>query len=98
MSQRQDGAFFVLGAQNTSLETKLSGFSPQCPISGGRHLRAIGKRRSRDVRAATARGAFIRSKMLWEIALGVAGDASIPYFGNRDVAISIGNGSQAQFK
>ena len=45
------------------------------------------------------RGAqFIRSKMLWEIALGVAGDPSIPYFGNRDVAVYIGNGSQAEFR
>lgn len=45
------------------------------------------------------RGAqFIRSKMLWEIALGVAGDVSIPYFGNRDVAIYIGNASQAEFR
>jgi TRAP-type uncharacterized transport system substrate-binding protein len=45
------------------------------------------------------RGAqFTRSKMLWEIALGVAGDPSIPYFGNRDVAVFIGNGSQAEFR
>src|SRR3954447_18682765 len=44
------------------------------------------------------RGAqFIRSKMLWEIALGVAGDPSIPYTGNRDVAISVGNGSSEGF-
>jgi TRAP-type uncharacterized transport system substrate-binding protein len=45
------------------------------------------------------RGAqFTRSKMLWEIALGVAGDPSIPYFANRDVAVFIGNGSQEQFR
>ena len=45
------------------------------------------------------RGAqFTRSKMLWEIALGVAGDTSIPYYGNRDVAIFIGNGSGENFK
>jgi hypothetical protein len=45
------------------------------------------------------RGAqFTRSKMLWEIALGVAGDAAIPYFGNRDVAVFIGNGSQGEFR
>lgn len=45
------------------------------------------------------RGAqFIRSKMLWEIALGIAGDPSIPYYGNRDIAISIGNGSGENFK
>ena len=45
------------------------------------------------------RGAqFTRSKMLWEIALGIAGDTSIPYYGNRDVQIVIGNGSGEQFK
>ena len=44
------------------------------------------------------RGAqFIRSKMLWEIALGLAGDTSIPYYGNRDVAIVVGNGSGEAF-
>ncbi|PZC49117.1 MAG: hypothetical protein C1O27_000486 [Chloroflexi bacterium] len=36
--------------------------------------------------------------MLWEIALGVAGDPSIPYYANRDVAIYIGNGSGEEFK
>jgi TRAP-type uncharacterized transport system substrate-binding protein len=45
------------------------------------------------------RGAqFQRSKMLWEIALGIAGDPSIPYYGNRDIAITIGNGSGKHFK
>ena len=45
------------------------------------------------------RGAqFTRSKVLWEIALGVAGDPSIPYYGNRDIAIYIGNGSGEHFK
>jgi TRAP-type uncharacterized transport system substrate-binding protein len=45
------------------------------------------------------RGAqFVRSKMLWEIALGIAGDPSIPYTGNRDIAIIIGNGSGESFK
>src|SRR5215471_19626188 len=45
------------------------------------------------------RGAqFTRSKMLWEIALGVAGDPSIPYTGNRDVMVAIGNGSQESFR
>jgi TRAP-type uncharacterized transport system substrate-binding protein len=44
------------------------------------------------------RGAqFIRAKMLWEIALGFAGDPAIPYTGNRDVAIYIGNGSGEHF-
>src|SRR6185295_5344209 len=45
------------------------------------------------------RGAQVtRSKMLWEIALGIAGDPSIPYYGNRDIAIFIGNGSGEDFK
>jgi TRAP-type uncharacterized transport system substrate-binding protein len=44
------------------------------------------------------RGAqFIRSKMLWEIALGLAGDRSIPYYGNRDIAVTVGNGSGEAF-
>jgi TRAP-type uncharacterized transport system substrate-binding protein len=36
--------------------------------------------------------------MLWEIALGYAGDTSIPYYGNRDVAIYVGNASGESFK
>ncbi len=45
------------------------------------------------------RGAqFARSKMLWEIALGYAGDPSIPYYANRDVAVFVGNASGANFK
>ena len=44
------------------------------------------------------RGAqFIRSKMLWEIAIGLAGDPSIPYYGNRDISIVVGNGSGDTF-
>src|SRR5688572_13838019 len=44
------------------------------------------------------RGAqFARSKMLWEIALGYAGDPSIPYYGNRDVAVFVGNASGENF-
>jgi TRAP-type uncharacterized transport system substrate-binding protein len=44
------------------------------------------------------RGAqFIRSNMLWEIALGLAGDTTIPYYGNRDIAITVGNGSGEAF-
>src|ERR1051325_2187674 len=35
--------------------------------------------------------------MLWEIALGLAGDPSIPYYGNRDISISVGNGSGENF-
>ena len=35
--------------------------------------------------------------MLWEIALGMAGDPSIPYTGNRDISLVIGNGSGERF-
>ena len=35
--------------------------------------------------------------MLWEIALGLAGDPSIPYYGNRDISLVIGNGSGEAF-
>src|SRR5262245_60505744 len=45
------------------------------------------------------RGAqFIRAKALWEIALDVAGDFSIPYTGDRDICISIGSGSGESFR
>lgn len=45
------------------------------------------------------RGAqFVRSRMLWEIALGYAGDPAIPYYGDRDVAIFVGNASGEAFK
>ena len=44
------------------------------------------------------RGAqFTRSKMLWEIALGIAGDPNIRYYDDRDVSIVIGNGSGEAF-
>ena len=44
------------------------------------------------------RGAqFQRSKMLWEIALGIAGDPGIKYYEDRDVSIVIGNGSGEAF-
>ena len=44
------------------------------------------------------RGAqFQRSKMLWEIALGIAGDPGIRYYEDRDVSIVIGNGSGEAF-
>ena len=40
------------------------------------------------------RGAnFRRTKFLWEIGLDVAGDPTTPYGGDRDMCISIGNGS-----
>ncbi len=45
------------------------------------------------------RGAqFQRSKMLWEIALGIAGDPNIRYYEDRDVSIVIGNGSGETFR
>ncbi|HZR97135.1 MAG TPA: TAXI family TRAP transporter solute-binding subunit [Chloroflexota bacterium] len=45
------------------------------------------------------RGAqFVRAKMLWEIALGVAGDINIPYYGNRDIKIDVGNASGEHYK
>jgi TRAP-type uncharacterized transport system substrate-binding protein len=40
---------------------------------------------------------FVREKMLWEIALGLADDPSIPYYGNRDISIVVGNGSAQSF-
>src|SRR4051794_9655229 len=40
---------------------------------------------------------FLRAKTLWEVALDVAGDFAIPYTGNRDICISIGNASGEQF-
>ena len=40
------------------------------------------------------RGAnFRRAKFLWEIGLDVAGDPTTPYGGDRDMCISVGNGS-----
>ena len=40
------------------------------------------------------RGAnFVRSKFLWEIGLSIAGDPQTPYGGDRDMRISVGNGS-----
>lgn len=45
------------------------------------------------------RGAqFVRAKTLWEIALDVAGDFSIPYTGNRDICISVGSGSGETYR
>jgi TRAP-type uncharacterized transport system substrate-binding protein len=45
------------------------------------------------------RGAqFTRAKMLWEIALGVAGDINIPYYGDRDIKIDVGNASGEHYK
>ena len=45
------------------------------------------------------RGAnFVRTKMLWEIGLHVAGDPEIPYGGDRDMLIAVGSGGQAEFR
>ena len=45
------------------------------------------------------RGAnFQRTRMLWEIGLHVAGDPNTPYYGNRDMCISVGSGSANIFR
>ena len=45
------------------------------------------------------RGAnFLRAKALWELGLNFAGDPATPYGGNRDVCITIGNGSGEDFR
>jgi TRAP-type uncharacterized transport system substrate-binding protein len=45
------------------------------------------------------RGAnFLRAKALWELGLNFAGDPATPYGGNRDVCITIGNGSGEEFR
>ena len=45
------------------------------------------------------RGAnFLRAKMLWELGLNVAGNPATPYGGNRDMCITVGNGSGARFR
>jgi len=45
------------------------------------------------------RGAnFQRCKLLWEIGLSIAGDPATPYFGNRDMCITIGSGSGDKFR
>jgi TRAP-type uncharacterized transport system substrate-binding protein len=45
------------------------------------------------------RGAnFLRAKMLWEAGLQVAGNPATPYGGDRDVCITIGNGSGKAFR
>ena len=34
---------------------------------------------------------FIRAKFLWEIGLHIAGNPATPYYGNRDICISVGS-------
>jgi TRAP-type uncharacterized transport system substrate-binding protein len=40
---------------------------------------------------------FVRSKMLWEIGLHIAGNPATPYGGNRDMQITVGSGGAASF-
>ena len=41
------------------------------------------------------RGAnFQRAKMLWEIGLHIAGDPKTPYYGPRDMCITVGSRSE----
>src|SRR5581483_1685983 len=45
------------------------------------------------------RGAnFVRAKMLWEIGLHIAGNPATPYYGNRDLRITVGSGSGEAYK
>lgn len=41
---------------------------------------------------------FVRGKMLWEIALHIAGNPLTPYYGPRDLCISVGSGSGESFR
>jgi TRAP-type uncharacterized transport system substrate-binding protein len=41
---------------------------------------------------------FRRAKTIWEIALDIAGNPDEPYYGNRDVRISVGSGSAQTFR
>jgi TRAP-type uncharacterized transport system substrate-binding protein len=41
---------------------------------------------------------FIRAKFLWEIGLHLAGNPATPYYGNRDICISVGSGSGDKYK
>src|SRR5260221_14600243 len=36
---------------------------------------------------------FIRAKFLWEIGLHIAGNPATPYYGNRDICVTVGSGS-----
>src|SRR6516225_267577 len=48
---------------------------------------------------ALPRGAnFVRAKTLWEIGLHITGNPATPYGGNRDMIITVGSGSGAQFR
>jgi TRAP-type uncharacterized transport system substrate-binding protein len=55
--------------------------------------------REKRIMEPLPRGAnFLRAKTLWELGLHVAGNPATPYGGNRDVCITIGNGSGAKFR
>ena len=41
---------------------------------------------------------FIRAKFLWEIGLHIAGNPATPYYGNRDIGITVGSGSGAAYR
>ncbi|HEY2527905.1 MAG TPA: hypothetical protein VGJ20_08150 [Xanthobacteraceae bacterium] len=41
---------------------------------------------------------FVRAKTLWEIGLHIAGNPATPYGGNRDMVITVGSGSSANFR
>ena len=41
---------------------------------------------------------FQRALMLWEIGLHIAGNPLTPYYGPRDMCISVGSGSNETFK
>lgn len=41
---------------------------------------------------------FIRAKFLWEIGLHIAGNPATPYYGNRDICVTVGSGSGDQYK
>ncbi|MEN9708006.1 MAG: hypothetical protein RIQ68_414 [Pseudomonadota bacterium] len=41
---------------------------------------------------------FKRAKMLWELGLNVAGNPATPYGGDRDMCITVGNGSGTHFR
>ena len=41
---------------------------------------------------------FIRAKFLWEIGLHIAGNPATPYYGDRDICITIGSGSGASYR
>lgn len=41
---------------------------------------------------------FVRAKTLWEIALHIAGNPLTPYYGPRDMCISVGSGSGESFR